>query len=189
MTLFFGCDVDLTVCPSDTGWWDWLWDRASEEDRVSYTDVYQGLPLPYNLGALFPSVANPMDYWNDLDYSQFDPLPGSVEVLGEINDYFPVVFISHIEGGSHGKSKHKWLKHHFPFHAGVSYTREKWIHNNSVVAMVDDRLNHLAKFDYEKRILFETEYLQDRDYADTHVSLRVRDWESFDPKVIIDNWR
>lgn len=189
MTLFFGVDVDLTICPSDEGWWDWLWERASDEEKTFYTDVYQGLPLPYDLSSLFPSVDNPMGYWHDLDYSQFTPLEGAVEVLREINDYFPVMFISHIEGGDHGKSKHKWLKHHFPFLAGVSYTREKWLHNNGVVAMVDDRKHHLAKFDYEKRILFKTQYLQDVKYAETPVALSINSWDSFDPKIIIDGWK
>jgi hypothetical protein len=40
-------------------------------------------------------------------------------------------------------------------------TKEKWLMNDSVVAMIDDRMSHLQGFDLEKRILFQTRYTQD----------------------------
>ena len=77
------------------------------------------------------------------------------------NTIFPVIFTSHIEGGSHGKTKAKWIKKHYPFQNGIVYTREKNVLCGSVVGHVDDRLSHLKGFEVTKRYLFNTKYVQD----------------------------
>lgn len=161
--IYLGCDVDLTICPSGTKWGEWLLSQASPNDLGTWEGLWSGFKIqPYNLASLFPSVENPMQYWKDLDYSQFEPIEGSVEGLEELSKYYGILFISHVEG-SHGKSKCEWLKKHYPFLTGISYTREKFIHNDSVVAMIDDRNSHLSGFDANKRIRFETPYSQDFD--------------------------
>lgn len=181
MTRQIGCDVDLVCAPSDRGWLEWLYSNASEKDKADYSLLFCGLPKqPYNLSSLFPSVENPMEYWNTVDYDQFEPLEGSVDALERISKYFGIVFISHIEG-DHGRSKCKWLKKHYPFLTGLSYTREKFIHNDSVVAMVDDRLNHLQGFDIQKRILFNTPYTQD---VQCEVWKTMNGWKDADEKFI-----
>lgn len=159
-----GCDVDLVCCSSDRGWRNYLVDNCTNEEFSLFVERQMlEMILPYNLGSLFPSIENPMEYWNNLDYSTFEPIKGSVEVLQKLSEEHGVVFISHIEGGSHGKSKCAWLKKHYPFLTGISYTREKFIHNNSVDWMIDDRLSHLKHFDYTKRIQFNTVYTQDEE--------------------------
>lgn len=150
-----GCDVDICICPSDIGWNDYLKYFNGFAKVVERED---GM-LPYDLSQRYPSVADPYQYWRNLDYSQFEPLEGSVEVLQDLSKDFDIVFISQMKG-THAKSKYYWLDHHFPFKKGVILTKEKYLMNNSVAAMIDDRLEHLNGFDKNKRILFETIYTQ-----------------------------
>lgn len=161
MRRLLGVDVDLTVVATDQGWLDWLNERCSKYDpgMWKYFDCSSKLKLPYNLGQLFPQVEDPYQYWRELDYSQFKPIEGSVEALEKLSQYFGIVFISRIKG-NHTKSKYYWLKEHFPFMTEYVATHGKWVMNNSVVAMVDDRLDVLKGFDFNKRIWFNTPYTQ-----------------------------
>lgn len=148
-----GVDCDLTVVRTDVGWWDWL---CSKGTITNYPFSGQ---WPYNLGEVFKELEDPYQYWRELDYDQFQPIEGSVEALEKLSQYFGIVFISQHKG-QHSKSKYYWLQKHFPFNSGVMLTKEKWLMNDSLVGMVDDRLDHLAKFDENKRILFQTPYTQ-----------------------------
>lgn len=188
MAKYFSVDCDLTVCPSDVGWFNWLWERASDEEAClfSHRQFEELNTLPYNLASLFPSVDNPMEYWNNLDYDQFQPLDGSIEALERINHYFPVIFTSHIEGGSHGKSKANWIKKHYPFQSGIIYTREKSVLCGSVVGHVDDRLSHLKGFEITKRYLFNTKYLQEDSNKDTFVMETIYDWKDLGSSFVND---
>lgn len=183
MAKYFSCDVDLVCAPSDEGWLSWLLSECDHLDRSNW-NYLKTLPLlPYNVASLFPSVANPMEYWNNLDYDQFTPLEESVEALERINHYFPVIFTSHIEGGSHGKSKAKWIKKHYPFQSGIIYTREKNVLCGSVVGHVDDRLSHLKGFEITKRYLFDTKYTQD---VECPVMETIYGWDSVNESFVND---
>lgn len=150
-------DVDLTVCPSDEGWWEWCNYKVIPKDYQYKNDFEEA---PYDLSKIFPTVKYPFEYWRELDYSQFQPIEGSVEALEKLSKYFGIVFISSIKG-NHTKSKYYWLKEHFPFMEGYIATKEKYLMNNSVVAHIDDRKSMLKGFDFEKRILFNTPYEQE----------------------------
>lgn len=148
-----GVDVDLVVAPTDVGWWSYLRERSFQYPLGDYEKP------PYNLGQLFPQVVDPYEYWRNLDYSEIKPINGCVEALEKLSKYFGIFFISQ-QKGMHGKSKYYFLDEHFPFKAGVMMTKEKWGMNNSVVAHIDDRKEHLKGFDFNKRILFNTSYTQ-----------------------------
>lgn len=165
-----GVDVDLTVCPSDKGWQQYL--------APCRWIVEDGEQLPYNLGSLFPEHPDPYKYWRELDYSQFTPIEGSVEKLKALSQYFGIVFIS-AHKGTHGKSKYYWLEKHFPFAEGVILTKEKYLMNNSVVAHIDDRLDMLEKFDVHKRVQYNTPYQQSSDCV---TAMKIESWEEFSVK-------
>lgn len=150
-----GVDVDLTVCPSADGWLAYL-------NNVSGRNVILdgGKQYPYNLSMMFPEVEDPYKYWRDLDYSCLEPISGSVNALYELSEYFDIVFISQHKG-THSKSKYYWLDKHFPFKKGVILTKEKYLMNDSVVVMIDDRASHLQYFEYYKRVLFKTQFEQE----------------------------
>ena len=150
-----GCDVDICICPSDLGWMEYMKYFNGFGKVVHRTD---GM-LEYDLSKMYPTVKNPYQYWRELDYSQFEPLEGSVETLKDLSEYFEVVFISQHKG-SHSKSKYYWLEEHFPFKTGVILTKEKWLMKGSVVGYIDDRLDHLKGFDFDQRVLFNTNYTQ-----------------------------
>jgi 5'(3')-deoxyribonucleotidase len=175
-----GVDVDLTVCPSDKGWMIYLMDRAEKEhgitSRESLGRILSKEVLPYDLGQLFPEVDNPLEYWRNLDYTQFIPLDGSIEVLEHMSHTYDIVFISSVKG-NHNKLKYYWLEKHFPFMAGYIATKEKYLMNDSIVAMIDDRASVLSKFSPEKRILFHTPYSQDMGSLICKASFR--DWLEF----------
>jgi len=150
-----GCDVDICLAPSDKGWMEYMKYFNGFGKVVHRTD---GL-LEYDLSKMYPTVADPYEYWRTLDYNQFKPLEGSVEALDALSKYFDIAFISQAKGFHH-KSKYYWLDRHFPFKTGVMLTKEKWLMKGSVVAMIDDRLDHLKGFDFDQRILFATNYTQ-----------------------------
>lgn len=150
-----GCDVDICLCPSDKGWMDYMKYFNGFGKVVHRTD---GM-LEYDLSKMYPTVADPYDYWRTLDYDQFKPLEGSVKALDALSKYFDIAFISQAKGFHH-KSKYYWLDRHFPFKTGVMLTKEKWLMKGSVVAMIDDRLDHLKGFDFDQRVLFNTNYTQ-----------------------------
>src|SRR3972149_766337 len=143
MKRLIGVDCDLTVCPSDTGWARWLVEQSS----TCYYDKWAD-EINYNMAVHFPDIEDPYKYWRELDYSQFTPIKSSVEKLQVLSEYFDIVFIS-ANKGTHTKSKYYWLKEHFPFMKGYMATKEKFLMNNSVVAMIDDRKDILEGFDLE----------------------------------------
>lgn len=150
-----GVDVDGVCCPSIDGWKAYLEYFNGFGKVVHRTD---GL-LEYDLSNMYPNVLNPYDYWRKLDYDQFKPMEGSVEALKQLSEHFSIVFISRIKG-NHTKSKYYWLREHFPFMTEYVATHGKWVMSGSVVAMIDDRLDVLAPFDYDQRVLFKTNYTQ-----------------------------
>lgn len=174
-----GVDCDLTVCPSDIGWFDWLYEVCSWEDaRANQLKYINNASLPYDLGSMFPSVEDPYDYWRKLDYSQFKPLAGAVEKLRVLSEYFDIVFISQIKG-VHSKSKYYWLKEHFPFMEEYIAMKKKGVIGDSLVAHIDDRLNVLEGFQPHKRVLFKTHYTQT---SDCSVAYEITNWEDFSVK-------
>lgn len=158
MKPLLGCDVDICICPSDLGWMNYMKYHSGFGKVIHRTD---GM-LEYDLSKMYPTVADPYEYWRTLDYNQFEPLEGSIETLEKLSKFFEVVFISQHKG-SHSKSKYYWLEQHFPFKTGVILTKEKWLMKGSVVAMIDDRLDHLKGFDFDQRVLFNTNYTQSID--------------------------
>jgi len=173
-----GVDVDLTVCPSDDGWADWLYVNSDITDLSWYKPE-----INYNLSTYF-NHTDPFEYWRSLEYSQFQPLKGSVEKLEQLSTYFDIVFISAIKG-KHNKEKYYWLKEHFPFLKGYLATKEKFLMNNSVCAMIDDRLDNLQGFDQHKRVFYKTPYSQNETCGVGYV---VDDWESFSVKDFCDQY-
>ena len=150
-----GVHVDLTVCPSDEGWIEYLEYYNGFGDKIKIEGK-----LPYNLAELYPKVPNPLDYWRDLDYSQFWPIQGSVKSLKQLSKHFGIVFVSRTKG-NHSKSKYYWLKDHFPFMTEYVSMHKKGVIEKAFECMIDDRLSVLSGFPWEKRVLFETNYTQD----------------------------
>lgn len=181
-----GIDVDLTVCPSDQGWINWLNERSSKYDPSMWLEFKSStIKLPYNLGSMFAEeIEDPMEYWRELDYTRLKPIKGCVEKLKELSTYFDIVFISAIKG-QHTKSKYYWLEQHFPFNKGYIATKEKFLMNNSVCAMIDDRLDNLQGFDQHKRVLYKTPYTQSDSCGVGYV---VYDWESFSVRDFCDQY-
>ena len=175
MSRIIGVDVDLTVCPSDDGWREWL------GNKYGYVKCRM---TEYNFTHYYPHAEDPFEYWRSLEYSQFQPLKGSVEKLEQLSTYFDIVFISAIKG-QHTKSKYYWLEQHFPFLKGYIATKEKFLMNNSVCAMIDDRLDNLQGFDQHKRVLYKTPYTQSDSCGVGYV---VYDWESFSVRDFCDQY-
>lgn len=101
-----------------------------------------------------PFLDNPLDFWRDETlYDNLKPMNGAVEKLEALSQYFNIVFVSRLKGNHH-RSKVYFLKKHFPFMAGFVGTHEKYILNDSLVAMVDDLEDNLSKFEAHKRIHF-----------------------------------
>lgn len=108
-----------------------------------------------------PHLEDPLDFWrNEYLYDNLEPMSGAVEKLEALSKYFNIVFVSRLKGNHH-RSKVYWLKKHFPFMTGFVGTHEKWILNDSLVAMIDDLPDNLVKFDREKRVLFGSESFKD----------------------------
>lgn len=175
MNRIIGVDVDLTVCPSDDGWREWLGNKYG----------YVKCPMTeYNFSRYYPHADDPFEYWRSLEYSQFEPLKGSVKKLEQLSTYFDIVFISAIKG-KHNKEKYYWLKEHFPFLKGYIATKEKFLMNNSVCAMIDDRLDNLQGFDQHKRVFYKTPYSQNETCGVGYV---IDDWESFSVEDFCDQY-
>lgn len=101
-----------------------------------------------------PHLEDPLDFWRDENlYDNLVPMEGAVEKLGLLSKYFGIVFVSRLKGNHH-RSKVYFLKKHFPFMTGFVGTHEKYLLNDSLVAIVDDLEDNLVKFDSDKRILF-----------------------------------
>lgn len=101
-----------------------------------------------------PFLDDPLDFWRDETlYDNLEPMKGAIEKLEALSQYFNIVFVSRLKGNHH-RSKVYFLKKHFPFMSGFVGTHEKYILNDSLLAMVDDLEDNLVKFDSEKRVLF-----------------------------------
>ncbi len=160
-----GVDCDLTVCPSDVGWCEWL----AEKHGYVKTPM-----IEYDFSKYYPQCGDPYAYWRDLNYNQFQPIEGSVDTLKYLSEDFGIVFISSVKG-NHNKSKYYWLQQHFPFMEGYIATKEKHLMNDSVVAMIDDRNSILAKFKETKRVRYSTKYIQD---VECDVAMSFSSWDS-----------
>lgn len=121
-----------------------------------------------------PFLDDPLDFWRDETlYDNLEPMKGAVEKLEALSQYFNIIFVSRLKGNHH-RSKVYFLKKHFPFMAGFVGTHEKYILNDSLLAMVDDLEDNLVKFDSEKRVLFgKGQY---------------KDWESFSVEDFCDQY-
>jgi len=173
MKRLISVDCDLTVCPSDQGWLDWLY---AESRRIDYLPLScYGKNRHYNLGEYFPRIEDPFRYWRELDYFQLQPIEGAVEKLKALSQYFNICFVS-AHKGQHSKSKYYWLEEHFPFNCGVMLTKEKHLMNNSVLCHIDDRKDMLEKFDSQKRVLYNTPYKQS---SGCSVNMVINSWEDF----------
>lgn len=175
MKPILGVDVDLTLVRTDLGWLNWL-KMQDYQNMLIYGTSTVHIPkagIPYNLSELYPEVQDPYEYWRTLDYDQFKPLEGSVEVLEELSKSFDIAFISQHKG-QHSKSKYYWLEKYFSFKTGVMLTKEKWLMKGSVVAMIDDRLDQLKGFDFDQRVLFETRYTQS---VECNVAFSFNQWD------------
>lgn len=111
-------------------------------------------------------LEDPLDFWRSEDlYDNLVPMDGAVEKLKQLSTYFDIVFVSRLKGNHH-RSKVYFCKKYFPFMQGFVGTHEKWILNDSLVAMVDDLSENLVRFDQHKRVHFGSE--------------QYKDWNSFD---------
>lgn len=121
-----------------------------------------------------PNLEDALDFWRDENlYDNLVPMEGAVEKLETLNKYFDIVFVSRLKGNHH-RSKVYWLKKHFPFMKGFVGTHEKWILNDSLLAMVDDLEENLKGFDPHKRVWFgQGEY---------------KDWNTFSVKDFCNNY-
>jgi hypothetical protein len=111
-------------------------------------------------------LTDPLDFWRGEDlYDNLVPMKGAVEKLEQLSKYFGIVFVSRLKGNHH-RSKVYFTKKWFPFQTGFIGTHEKWILNDSVVAMIDDLEDNLSKFEPHKRVHFGS-----KDF---------KDWNTFD---------
>lgn len=118
-------------------------------------------------------LEDPLDFWRSEDlYDNLSPIPYAVEKLEQLSKYFGIVFISRLKGNHH-RSKVYFCKKWFPFMQGFIGSHEKWLMNDSVVAMIDDLESNLVKFDPHKRVLFGVD---------------VKDWEDFNVKAFCDEY-
>lgn len=121
-----------------------------------------------------PHLEDPLDFWRDENlYDNLVPMEGAVEKLEQLSKYFGIVFVSRLKGNHH-KSKVYFTKKWFPFQTGFVGSHEKWILNDSLVAMIDDLPENLIKFDPDKRVLFGG-----KDF---------KDWQSFDVKYFCEQY-
>lgn len=101
-----------------------------------------------------PHLEDPLDFWRDESlYDNLVPMEGAVKKLEQLSKYFSIVFVSRLKGNHH-RSKVYFLKKHFPFMTGFVGTHEKYLLNDSLVAMIDDLEDNLKLFDTNKRVLF-----------------------------------
>jgi 5'(3')-deoxyribonucleotidase len=122
-----------------------------------------------------PYLNDPLDFWRDENlYDNLVPMEGAVEKLEQLSKYFGIVFVSRLKGNHH-RSKVYFLKKFFPFMTGFIGSHEKWILNDSLVAMVDDLADNLKGFDPHKRVWFNSEGLT----SNLSVGMVVNNWKDF----------
>lgn len=154
--------VDIDDCFVNPNWKAWL-----DEKKGSYSTLLDsnGRPvekLPFALGEFYKPWIDfdPYDFWrSETLYDNLEPIEGAVEALEKLSAYFGIVFVSRLKGFHHG-SKVRLVKKHCPFMQGFVGTHEKWILNDSLVAMIDDQQYNLKGFDSHKRIWFNGQYTQ-----------------------------
>lgn len=186
--MIFGVDVDLTFCPSDLHWWDWMFLRMGVIPEQFPTEISPNMMLEYDLSKEIRDIgysesriekAKPYDYWRQKNlYDDMQPLPGAVDAMDMLHkDGHEILFVSALKGDHH-KSKYYFLKKYVPYMAGLIGTKEK--HFTRCDVMVDDRVNNLNLFTHlgaNRKVLFKTPYKQDGvDYKDYLV---VQDWKDF----------
>ena len=122
-----------------------------------------------------PNLEDPLDFWRDENlYDNLVPMEGAVKKLGLLSKYFGIVFVSRLKGNHH-RSKVYFLKKHFPFMTGFVGSHEKWILNDSLVAMIDDLPDNLKGFDPDKRVWFNSESL----VSSLPMGFTLNSWEDF----------
>lgn len=171
-----GVDVDQVLL--EPPWLDWLSNRS---DNCGYMRCHVEISsgnADYDLSTYFPDVEDPYNFWRNLDYTGLKPYPQAFEKLRELSQYFGIVFISTVKG-NHNKSKYYWVKKNAPFMEGFLATKEKYLMNDSLVAMIDDRLKNLKGFDGHKRVLFKTPYRQEEEFKDMWVPTTIYSWDKF----------
>jgi len=114
-----------------------------------------------------------LDFWRvDNLYDNLKPIEGAVEKLHKISEHIDIVFVSRLKG-QHHRSKVYFLKEFFPFLAGFVGTHEKYLLQNSMLAMIDDLEDNLKLFEQVKRVHYGSEWF--------------KDWNSLDVDKFI-NW-
>lgn len=160
--MIVGVDIDCVVVRSDLAWLEWL-NQVCGEDETPFTlGARYGGEIPYDLSECFilPKGVRALDFWKSpILYDNLHPVVESKYALEKIhNAGHEIVFISSIKG-QHGKSKHNFIKRHFPYASAVIYTREK--HYVGVDVMFDDRLDILEEFDSNVYVIqVDTPYSQ-----------------------------
>lgn len=130
-------------------------------------------------------LEDPLDFWrSDSLYDNLEPIKGSVEKLQQLSQYFSLVFISRLKGNHH-RSKVYFTKKWFPFQEGFIGTHEKYLMNNSVVAMIDDLSENLVGFDHHKRVKYGFDCMNTSGCA---FGYTIKDWESFSVKDFCDQY-
>tara|TARA_B100000929_G_scaffold290599_1_gene284890 strand:- start:46451 stop:47104 length:654 start_codon:yes stop_codon:yes gene_type:complete len=198
-----GVDIDLTVCPTDEMWFEWLISMTQSPAICEFDEVeYKCLTLPelhslhtskgekvnYNLTKYFPKPINsnvdPFDFFRrEGIYDLASPYKGCIKTLKmlEMRGY-EIVFISHNKG-NHSKSKYNFLERWFGqvgginFHSITTHSKEKFRAN--VDYIIEDRLLPLNICHQHgiKGILKESNYTQGEDPLTEY--LRFDSWEAF----------
>ena len=176
-----GCDVDVTLAPSDRWWLTWL---------QKVTGVKLELPLgrlDYDLTKYFKSELEynnltGFEFWEqDNLYDRMEPVEGSVDALEAlVNKGATLVFISHATGNHHA-SKKAWLDRWFPFASTTYFTYDSKEFNTksmfNVDVMIEDRYEGLQDFQYgcTEGVIMNTPYIYPKP---VDISFHVADdWE------------
>jgi 5'(3')-deoxyribonucleotidase len=182
-----GIDLDLCVIKSDEEWYQWLQSLCGGENQNTPWESFKEKILArdgvisYNLAEYFPNPKNrgvsPLDYWRSTDtYCKTKPVEGAIEAISNLHkEGHEIIFITSLKGHSH-RSKYHWVERHFEIPFSFIGTKEKWILNDCLDVMVDDRKINLVKFDLGKRVLFTTPYSQE---VDCETLSFISSWEDF----------
>lgn len=179
-----GCDVDVTVAPSDKWWLHWL------EEVTGTKLIWPKDKMEYDLTKYFKHQLNyegltGYEFWGQeklYEGSYTTPVEGSVEALSKLVDEgATLVFISH-EMGLHGRSKREWLKKHFPFATTTILTDggDGTFNNKSLIdvdCMIEDRYEGLQGFKYGtcSGVIMDSPYREEKE-VDIEYKV-VSDWQ------------
>ena len=177
-------DVDCVVVDSAYSWYRWLEDVTKAGFDYEWISQWYDFSIPYGPIWKHKNIGGtPFDYWRAKGiYDNLEPMEGCVDALEEASKDFDIVFISQHKG-DHGKSKYYFLDKYFPFKEAVMLTKEKYVMNSAVVAMIDDRKSQLKGFDLDKRILFKTPHMQD---VECDVFTTLNGWDLNEFKGLIE---